>query len=86
MRTAKIFEDEQGQVVRLPKEYRFDSAEVAISKIGEAVILVPKEDQWAGFLCSFDCFTADYMSDGRDQLEVQERDLLLSNSGEKPLL
>lgn len=74
MQTAKIFENGRSQAVRLPKEYRFSSDEVAINKIGEVVILVPKENKWAGFLSSLNYFTDDFMSEGREQPDVQERD------------
>ena len=32
--TAKVFEDERSLVVKLPKEYRFDTDDVSVSKIG----------------------------------------------------
>jgi len=76
MQTAKVFENGRSQAVRLPKEYRFNSEEVVINKIGEAVILIPKDNKWAGFLSSLDYFTDDFMSEGREQPDVQERDFL----------
>jgi antitoxin VapB len=42
--TAKIFTTGRSQAVRLPKAYRFDTAEVFIEKVGNAVILRPKQD------------------------------------------
>ena len=41
---AKIFTTGRSQAVRLPKAYRFDTAEVFIEKVGNAVILRPKQD------------------------------------------
>ena len=46
MMTAKVFENGRSQAVRLPKEYRFNDEEVAINKIGDIVILMPKENRW----------------------------------------
>ncbi len=47
MKTAKIFIHGHSQAVRLPKEFRFDVAEVYIEKSGEGVILTPKKpDAW----------------------------------------
>jgi antitoxin VapB len=43
--TAKIFTTGRSQAVRLPKAYRFDTAEVFIEKIGNTVILRPKQDE-----------------------------------------
>ncbi|MDD6991063.1 MAG: AbrB/MazE/SpoVT family DNA-binding domain-containing protein, partial [Oscillospiraceae bacterium] len=44
MMTAKIFENGRSQAVRLPKEYRFSSNEVAVNKIGNIVMLMPIEE------------------------------------------
>lgn len=76
MMTAKLFENGRSQAVRLPKEYRFRGDEVSINKIGDAVILMPKENKWSGFLSGLGLFTEDFMSDGREQPPVQERELL----------
>jgi antitoxin VapB len=74
--TAKIFENGRSQAVRLPKEYRFQCDEVSINKIGDAVILLPKEHPWAGFLTGLSMFSDDFMDDGRDALPFQERESL----------
>jgi len=42
-KTAKVFMNGQSQAVRLPKECRFDDAEVLVKKIGSIVVLYPKE-------------------------------------------
>ena len=76
MMTAKLFENGRSQAVRLPKEYRFNGDEVAINKVGDIVILMPKENKWAGFLNSLEMFSDDFMSDGREQPPVQEREAL----------
>ena len=49
MMMAKVFENGRSQAVRLPKEYRFNDEEVAVNKIGDVVILMPKENKWSGF-------------------------------------
>lgn len=76
MMTAKIFENGRSQAVRLPKEYRFNDEEVAINKIGDIVILMPKENKWSGFLNSLNLFSEDFMNDGRDKSVEQEREAL----------
>ena len=76
MMTAKLFENGRSQAVRLPKECRFNGDEVAISKVGDAVILLPKEHRWSGFLSSLDLFSDDFMSEGREQPAMQERESL----------
>ncbi len=76
MMTAKIFENGRSQAVRLPKEYRFNDEEVAINKIGDIVLLMPKENKWAGFLSSLNLFSEDFMNDGREKSGEQEREAL----------
>ena len=76
MMTAKLFENGRSQAVRLPKEYRFNGDEVAINKVGDIVILMPKENKWSAFLNSLELFSDDFMSDGREQPPVQEREAL----------
>ncbi len=76
MMTAKLFENGRSQAVRLPKECRFDADEVAINKIGDIVILMPKGNKWSGFLNSLEMFSDDFMSDGREQPESQKREEL----------
>ena len=76
MMTAKLFENGRSQAVRLPKECRFSGNEVAVNKIGDVVILIPKENKWAGFLASLDMFSDDFMSEDRQQPELRDREAL----------
>ena len=50
MGTAKIFLNGKSQAVRLPKEYRFSGSEVGIKKIGDIVLLYPKDAAMEAFL------------------------------------
>ncbi len=76
MMTAKIFENGRSQAVRLPREYRFSGEEVAVNKIGDIVMLMPKDNKWSGFLDSLNLFSEDFMSDGRRDNIPQEREKL----------
>ena len=76
MMTAKLFENGRSQAVRLPKECRFSGDEVAINKVRDIVILMPKENQWVGFLNSMSHFSDDFMNKGREQPGEQERESL----------
>lgn len=76
MMTAKLLENGRSQAVRLPKEYRFSGEEVAINKIGDIVFLMPKDNKGSGFLSSFSLFSEDFMEEGREEPQVQERDIL----------
>ena len=76
MMTAKVFENGRSQAVRLPKECRFDSEEVAVNKIGDIVILMPKDNKWSGLLSGLSLFSEDFLSDGRGEQPLQEREAL----------
>lgn len=49
MVTAKVFKSGNSQAVRLPKEYRLDTEEVSINRIGNVLIMVPVDDPWRVF-------------------------------------
>jgi len=49
--------------VRLPKECRLDGKEVFVKKIGNLVVLYPKEDVWSLFEQSLEKFPDDFMDD-----------------------
>ena len=76
MMTAKIFENGRSQAVRLPKECRFDADEVAVNRIGDIVLLMPKTDKWSSFMKAIDMFSEDFMKDGRSDEQKQERESL----------
>ena len=75
METARLFSNGGSQAVRLPKSCRFedDAEEVLVNKIGRVVILMPKDDPWKDMLDSLDFFTDDFLSDGIEDLPIQER-------------
>ena len=76
MDTAKIFENGRSQAVRLPQKYRFNADEVVIQRLGDAVLLVPKESLWNTFRDGVNSFTEDIFENGRDQGGQEERDSL----------
>jgi len=45
--TARIFTIDGCQAVKLPSEFRFDADEVCIRRIGDALLLFPKDAAWA---------------------------------------
>ena len=74
METAKLFKNGRSQAVRLPRDCRFEDEEVYIKKIGNTVMLFPKNQVWQTFLEGLYGFTDDFLSDGREpQGEHQER-------------
>ena len=71
---AKVFKNGRSQAIRLPKEYRVDSEEVYIEKVGHSLVLIPKEkskwDIMRNAVEDFDGFDFE-----RNQPEQQTREL-----------
>ena len=75
MMTAKLFKNGQSQAVRLPKEFRFEGDEVYIEKVGNSIMLSPKDKKWETFLEGLYSFTDDFLPNGREsQGEQRERE------------
>ncbi len=75
--TAKLFKNGQSQAVRLPKYFRFDNEEeVFIKKIGDLVILFPKnQNRWKSMIESLDEFSDDFIIK-REVLKLDKREEL----------
>ncbi len=72
MVTAKLFKSGRSQAVRLPKEFRFEGTEVLVTRLGAAVVLLPKNHDWAVMFGSLDGFSDDFLEE-RIQPVLQER-------------
>jgi antitoxin VapB len=70
---AKIFMNGRSQAVRLPKEYRFDTDEVYITRQGEDIIISAKKPTWDTFFDAKPVFDDDFLTD-REDAPAQERD------------
>ncbi|OGU68516.1 MAG: virulence factor [Stygiobacter sp. RIFOXYC12_FULL_38_8] len=75
METAKLFKNGKSQAVRLPKAFRIKGDDVYVTKIGDAVVLIPHHKKWDSFLDSLDKFSDDFMSE-RSQPELEDREEL----------
>ncbi len=73
METAKLFVNGNSQAVRLPKEYRFRGDEVVIKRMGNAVVLLPKEDPWKVMFDALVEFPENYAI-VREQPQMQGRE------------
>ena len=73
---AKVFKNGRSQAIRIPKEYRVDSDEVYIEKVGDTLVIKPKkDDKWDSFFDALkDVDTKEFLK-SRDQLPLQEREL-----------
>ncbi len=70
---AKIFMNGRSQAVRLPKEYRFDTDEVYITKQGSNIVISAKRPTWDEFFDSEPVFDNTFLED-RFDTQPQERD------------
>ena len=64
-RTAKVFQNGRSQAIRIPKDFRVDSREVYIEKVGDTLLIRPKpQSRWGEFFALLDqTDTADFLSD-----------------------
>jgi antitoxin VapB len=78
--TAKVFTTGRSQAVRLPKAFRFNTAEVTIERHGDAIVLRPKldADAWAKqLLAAVDAFGADFKLGRSGEWAQTDREPLL---------
>ncbi|MCK5536801.1 MAG: hypothetical protein KAI79_08235 [Bacteroidales bacterium] len=73
MLSSKVFQSGNSQAIRLPKAYQVKDREMYIQKVGNTLILLPKTEPWVAFERSLSEFTEDFMLDGRNQPEIQNR-------------
>jgi antitoxin VapB len=73
VQTAKVFMNGRSQALRLPKEFRFETDEVYITKQGDNLIVSPKKPTWDNFFDTTSAFDDDFLKDREDELP-QERD------------
>lgn len=74
MQTAKVFTSGRSQAVRIPKEYRFDSEEVFINRVGDSVVLTPVGKAREVFRQGLNGFTDDFLAEGRPAQLPTERE------------
>ncbi|MBW4571324.1 MAG: AbrB/MazE/SpoVT family DNA-binding domain-containing protein [Tolypothrix carrinoi HA7290-LM1] len=72
MNTAQLITNGDNQTVILPKEFQFQGSEVYIKKIGNAVVLISKENPWQTLFDSLNLFSDDFMSTREQPLQMRE--------------
>ena len=73
MKTVKVFKSGNSQAVRIPREFQITEEELVINKIGNTIVLFPRNDPWELFKRSLEEFSDDFFADGRKQPEMQKR-------------
>ncbi len=72
MQTAKVFQNGRSQAIRLPKDFRVESAEVYLKKTPEGFLVIPR-DPWEIFFEGVEELSDDFMIGGRRQPQLQKR-------------
>ncbi len=72
MSTIKLRREGNKQSIELPADYSFTGDEVFVKRVGNALILYPKDNPWYAFFESLDLFSEDFMSE-RKQSNPEER-------------
>ena len=65
--STKPFMSGRSQAVRIPVSYHIESEEVVINKVGDSLIITPKEDIHTSFMKGLAMLTDDFMADGRPE-------------------
>ncbi len=73
MNTAKISTDGTHQIVILPEDFKMIGTEVYIKKVGNAIVLIAKDNPWQSLFESLDQFSDDFMTT-RDQPPLDMRE------------
>lgn len=77
MNTAKIFWSGRSQAVRLPKDFRFDTAKVNIHRQGSSIILepIPENWEWLDAICGK--LDQDFISAASEKLPLPEQNIAI---------
>lgn len=73
MKTAQISTDGTHQIVILPQDFQVSGTEVYVKRVGDAVILLAKDDPWRSLVESLDQFSDDF-DISREQLPLDTRE------------
>lgn len=73
MDTVKLFNNGNSQAVRLPKAFRLEGKEAFITKVGDAIIILPYKKKWDSLFQSLDKFSEDFMTE-RNQPVLENRE------------
>ena len=70
---TKPFMSGRSQAVRIPKEYRLEDGEVVVTRVGNSIVITPKEELQNTYFYGLSQFTEDFLSDGRPVENPNER-------------
>jgi len=74
MSYARVFQSGNSQAVRLPKEFRFKTAQVEIFRRGDEIVLREQPSSALSIFNALSQLPPDFMAQGRAESLPQERD------------
>lgn len=60
MNIVKLSKDKDRQFVDLPENYQIEGEEAYIKKIGNVILLIPKDNPWQTLFSSLELFSDDF--------------------------
>ena len=67
MGVANVHNEGGEQIIEFPKDFQLENKEYFIEKVGNVIVLTPKDDEWATFWAGAKLMSDDFMEDGRNQ-------------------
>ncbi len=67
LHTTKPFMSGRSQAIRIPKEYQFNDTEVIINRVGDSLVITPKDSLQTTFFDGLSMLTEDFLADGRPE-------------------
>ena len=75
MNIVKLSKEKNVQSISLPQDYQIEGTEAYIKKVGNTIILIPKDDPWQTLFSSLELFSNDFMENREQPLQL-DRDAL----------
>ncbi len=73
---AKVFQNGRSQAIRIPKEFRVNTKEVYIEKVGDTLIIKPKkENRWEAFFSLLEQNDTSGFLEERNQPPLDKKEL-----------
>ena len=63
--TTKPFMFGRSQAIRIPKEYQLEDTEVVINRVGDSIVITPKDSLQNAFYMGLSMLSDDFLAEGR---------------------
>ena len=68
---VEVVDDDSGQVLRIPKEFRVRSRDVYLKRTPEGFVVMD-QDSWESFYLGVERLSEDFMAEGRQPLPLDD--------------